>query len=110
MSQAKVDKYKAEKKNRAKNIKKQKTKKVVTILVIAAVLGIGIGYPTGKYMYKKHVEYQKENAAIAAGMYDYWMQEYWSANYAQLFNSDTASASDADIASDTNATTSDASN
>lgn len=39
MSQAKVDRYKEEKKNRKKIQKKQKAKQVVEILVCAAILG-----------------------------------------------------------------------
>ena len=45
MSQAKVDRYKEEKKNRKKIQKKQKAKQVVEILVCAAILGALVVFP-----------------------------------------------------------------
>jgi len=86
MSQAKVDKYKAEKKNREKNIKKAKLKKALTVLLVAAIVGIIIGFPMGKIMYKNYYEKKMDNATISAELYEYWFQEYWSVNHEDKFN------------------------
>ncbi|MBQ8318214.1 MAG: hypothetical protein IKL53_10995 [Lachnospiraceae bacterium] len=95
MSQAKVDKYKEEKKNRAKNIKKAKVKKVVTVLICAALVGVLIGFPLGRHMYNVSYEKRMENATVSAGLYDYWMSEYMYENYGSLFETtDTASSTD----------------
>ena len=56
MSQAKVDRYKEEKKNRKKIQKKQKAKQVVEILVCAAILGALVGFPLGRHAYQKNYE------------------------------------------------------
>jgi len=86
MSQAKVDKYKKEKKNRAKVAKRQKTKKVVSVFVGAAVVGAIIGYPLGKVLYKQSVEKREESATIIASTFDYWSQQYWATNYDAMFD------------------------
>ena len=105
MSQAKVDKYKEEKKNRAKQIKKKRRKKLVTIFVLAGMLGAIIGYPLGKVLYKKSVEKREASATIVAGSFDYWSQQYWAANYAGIVD---FSALDSDgTATSTDATSSD---
>ena len=59
MSQAKVDRYKEEKKNRKKIQKKKKAKQVVEILVCAAILGALVGFPLGRHMYQKTYEKEK---------------------------------------------------
>lgn len=107
MSQAKVDKYKKEKKNRAKNIKKAKIKKIVGIFVGALLVGSAIGYPLGKHMYKVNRANREANTTIKAENVDYWTQQHFSAYYSYLFPNydDIASGSDALEASD--ATTSD---
>ena len=89
MSQAKVDRYKEEKKNRKKIQKKQKAKQVVEILVCAAILG-----PLGRHAYQKNYETRQANKTINASVYDYWAQQYWAANYTG-YVFPTASNSDA---------------
>ncbi|MGN0152193.1 MAG: hypothetical protein ACI39Q_06945 [Wujia sp.] len=109
MSQAKVDRYKEEKKNRAKNMKKKRVKKVVGVLICAALIGGILGYPLGKQMYKVSAEKRKESATVKTELYDYWVQQYWSANYGGILGEDDELASDTDAtASDTDATASDA--
>ena len=81
MSQAKVDRYKEEKKNRKKIQKKQKAKQVVEILVCAAILGALVGFPLGRHAYQKNYETRQANKTINASVYDYWAQQYWAANY-----------------------------
>ena len=89
MSQAKVDRYKEEKKNRKKIQKKQKAKQVVEILVCAAILGA-----LGRHAYQKNYETRQANKTINASVYDYWAQQYWAANYTG-YVFPTASNSDA---------------
>ena len=94
MSQAKVDRYKEEKKNRKKIQKKQRVKQVVEILVCAAILGALVGFPIGRHAYQKSYDTRQANKTIQASIYDYWGQQYWAANYAgSIFQ--TASDSDA---------------
>ncbi len=81
MSQAKVDKYKEEKKNREKTVKKAKVKKVFTVLITAAIVGVIIGFPLGKLMYKYHHDKKMENATISVQLYDYWFQEYFDLHH-----------------------------
>ncbi|MBE5931950.1 MAG: hypothetical protein E7263_00835 [Lachnospiraceae bacterium] len=85
MSQAKVDKYKKEKKNRAKNVKKARVKKVVNTLLVAAVIGIIIGFPLGKIMYNHYYDKKMEKATISTAIFDYWFQEYWDLHHAEKF-------------------------
>ena len=94
MSQAKVDKYKEEKKNREKNIKKAKLKKALTVLLWAAIAGIIIGFPMGKIMYNNYYEKKMNSATISATIYDYWLKEYWDVNHGDKFNQESASSSD----------------
>lgn len=98
MSQAKVDKYKKEKKNRAKNIKKAKAKKVAGIFVGAAIVGTVIGVPLGRHMYNVSVEERKANATIKVELYDYWIQQYWAEKYSDLIIDEEPYASDTDAA------------
>ena len=99
MSQAKVDRYKEEKKNRKTIQKKKKAKQVVEILVCAAILGALVGFPLGRHMYQKNYDARLANKTMNVSAYDYWAQRYWAANYAgSVFptSSDTdATASDA---------------
>ena len=92
MSQAKVDKYKEEKKNRAKNIKKAMAKKVTRVLLGAAIVGILIGFPLGKLMYKHNYNQRMEKATINPTIYDYWFNEYWELHHAEKFFSDATNA------------------
>ncbi len=105
MSQAKVDKYKEEKKNRAKLAKKKRRNKLIAVFAGAAVIGAIIGYPLGKVLYKKSVEKREETATIVATAFDYWSQQYWSANYDEMFD---FSAYEADGTETIDATASDA--
>ncbi len=108
MSQAKVDKYKKEKKNRAKTIKKKKIKSAVGFIVLCLLLGAAIGYPLGQKIYKDYAAERAANATIEADMFHYSLQKYWSENYWELFphSHDDASNTDAsgdDTSSDTDA-------
>lgn len=85
MSQAKVDKYKEEKKNRAKNVKKARAKKVAKVLVGAAIVGMLIGFPLGRILYNHNYNQRMEKATINATIYDYWFNEYWSLHHADKF-------------------------
>lgn len=101
MSQAKVDKYKEEKKNRAKNIKRKKTKKIAGILVLYLLIACAVGYPLGKQLYKVSVEHRKANATIDSGLYQYWIQEYWNSTYGAYWDSDDDLATETDAATET---------
>ena len=103
MSQAKVDKYKEEKKNRAKTMKLKKIKKAVAALVVALGLGALIGIPLGKFIYNKQKEEAAKNATISSLEYDSWFDKEWAGKYADRF-----SANAADIIDQLNATASDA--
>jgi phosphate/sulfate permease len=105
MRQAKVDRYKQEKKNRGKMLKRKKIKKVVAILVCAILIGAAIGFPLGRYLYKVTSEKQKASATISSGLYDYWSQQYWNQNYTGILGEE-ATETDADY--DTDASPSDA--
>lgn len=107
MSQAKVDKYKKEKKNRAKTVKKQRAKKVAGMLVFLAVVGCAIGFPLGKKLYKVSVEHRKATATINTSLYPYWMQQYWDNEYSDFWMSDDTTSSTDATASDATATDAD---
>lgn len=109
MSQAKVDKYKEEKKNRAKTMKIQKVKKAIAIIVVALGIGALIGIPLGKYIYKFKKEQEAKKATIVSDKYATWFEENWGKNYSDIFGGNidaddlnelidnyNASASDAD--------------
>ncbi len=109
MSQAKVDKYKEEKKNRAKTMKIQKVKKAIAIIVVALGIGALIGIPLGKYIYKFKKEQEAKKATIVSDKYATWFEENWGKNYSDVFGGNidaddlnelidnyNASASDAD--------------
>ena len=109
MSQAKVDKYKEEKKNRAKIIKRQKIAKVVGVLVAALGIGAIIGVPLGKYIYNEKKAEEARKRTVSASNLDTWYEEYWGKNYSDLMTRngiddlmdqvDFATASDADAES-----------
>lgn len=110
MSQAKVDRYKKEKKNRAKMMKRQKAKKVVGVLICSMLVGAAIGYPLGKYIYKDYAKTKKANATISAEALDYNVQKYWSTHYSDYVSFPNATATDADsnVSTDSDASGSDA--
>ncbi len=85
MSQAKVDRYKKEKKNRHKQIKKKKIVRSIWVIVIALFIGACIGYPLGKKLYKVNAERRKANETVNAVYYDAWMNNYWNSKYYGTF-------------------------
>ena len=91
MSQAKVDKYKEEKKKRAKVVKRARVKKVAVTLLWAAILGVIIGFPLGRIMYNRYYDKKMEDATISTTIYDYWYQEYWDLHFGDKFTSSTTS-------------------
>lgn len=112
MSQAKVDKYKKEKKNRKKTIKRKKMKAAAGFIVLCVIVGAAIGYPLGQKIYKDYAAERAANATIEAEMFHYNLQKYWSENYWELFphSHDDASDTDAsgdDTSNDTSSDTSD---
>ena len=102
MSQAKVDKYKAEKKNRAKIIKKQKAKKLLAACIVAILCGTAVGIPLGRKLYKVSQEKAAANRTIATAEFGQWFDDYWNANYADWY-------AGTDYATDFDATATDAS-
>jgi hypothetical protein len=80
MSQEKVDRYKKEKKNRAKNIKKKKIRNAVTIIVLAGLVGAAIGVPIGKKAYAVSAAKKAANATVSAALYDSWFDQFWVTN------------------------------
>ena len=112
MSQAKVDKYKKEKKNRAKTIKRKKIKAAVGFIILCVLVGAVIGYPLGQKIYKDYAAERAANATIEANMFHYNLQKYWSENYSELFphsHQDTASDTDASYDDTSNETSNDTS-
>ncbi len=82
MSQTKVDKYKKEKKNRAKTIKKQKRNQYIKVCICAGILGGILGYPIGRMIYKQSVKDQAERRTVLAQNFDAYTDQYWFDNYA----------------------------
>jgi len=89
MSQAKVDKYKEEKKNRQKTMKKEKIRNGAIIVVIFMGIGALIGIPIGKKMYSIKQEKDAANATVEADKFDLFFKEYYVANYADFFDTAT---------------------
>ena len=94
MSQAKVDKYKEQKKNRAKTMKLNKIKKALVIFVVALGIGALIGIPLGKYIYKQQKEAAARNATISSLEFEDWFNKKWAGEYSDMFVS--ASETDAE--------------
>ena len=73
MSQAKVDKYKEEKKNRAKTLKKKKIAKVAGILIAAlgvgAIIGIPLGIISGERFSKEMIRKGENHSYVEACIY-----------------------------------------
>ena len=103
MSQAKVDRYKAEKKNRSKVMKKKKIRNIVLLMLAVLFISMGIGYPLGQYLYKVSYEKRMENATISAMSYDYWFNINWEAKYGDSFTflADTLTTEDTEDVEDT---------
>ncbi|MCR5105249.1 MAG: hypothetical protein K6B68_12510 [Eubacterium sp.] len=108
MSQAKVDKYKEEKKNRAKTMKRQKVKKAIAIIVVALGIGALIGIPLGKYIYKFKKEQEAKKATIVSDKYATWFEEYWGKNYSDVFGGGIDADDLNELIDDYNASASDA--
>ena len=85
MSQAKVDKHKKEKKNRAKTLRIQKAKTALWVVVISLGLGALIGIPLGKGVYKYQKKQAEQNATISSLQYSSWFDTYWAENFADLY-------------------------
>ena len=85
MSQAKVDKHKEEKKNRAKTLRNQKIKKALLVFVGALGLGAIIGIPIGKYAYKVMKEKEAENRMVDSADYESWFDDYWDEQYGDKY-------------------------
>ena len=85
MSQAKVDKHKEEKKNRAKTLRNQRIKKAALVFVGALGLGAIIGIPLGKVVYKEMKEREAENRMIESSDYENWFDSYWDEQYGDQF-------------------------
>lgn len=111
MSQAKVDKYKKEKKNRAKTIKRKKIRAAAGFLILCLGIGLIIGYPLGKKIYKDYAAERAANATVESAMLHYSVQKYWAENYSGMYSfpkpstsTDTdAEAGTEEAASDTDA-------
>ena len=80
MSQKKVDKYKEEKKNRAKKLKKKRVREYALVIIGFAALGAAIGYPFGRFLYRQNYNKRKANAKVEAAQFDYWFNKEWQAN------------------------------
>ena len=94
MSQAKVDKYKEEKKNRQKTMKLTRIRNGAIIVVVFMGIGALIGIPIGKKAYNMKQEKDAANATISADKFDLFFKEYYVANYATFFDTETDDHSD----------------
>ena len=97
MSQAKVDKYKKEKKNRAKIMKHQKIRKVILILIGALCIGAIIGIPLGKHIYKVRKEIEQSKRTIVADEYEQYFEEFWGKNFSDILGSSESEDEDDDL-------------
>ena len=84
MSQAKVDKYKEEKKNRAKTLKKKKIAKVAGILIAALGVGAIIGIPLGKFIYTTKKAEEDRKRTVVSDNFETWFNEFWGKNYSDI--------------------------
>lgn len=103
MSQAKVDKYKKEKKNRAKMLKRKKIRKVITVFVLALAIGGVLGATIGRRYYDYVTERERANRTVSALYFDDWFNNYYNANYSTLVSFDTSSDSEGASVSDASA-------
>ncbi len=86
MSQAKVDKYKEEKKNRQKTMQRTRIRNGAIIVVVFLGIGALIGIPIGKKAYQLKQEKDALNATVTADKFDLFFKEYYVANYADFFD------------------------
>ncbi len=89
MSQEKVDRYKKEKKNRKKTMRRHKIRKTliaafITIL-LAAGIGAAIGIPLGRKIYRDQKKKEKAKSVISTEDYTSWFNFYWVENYSDVF-------------------------
>ena len=96
MSQAKVDRYKNEKKNRTKTLKRKKIIKVLVILVICFGLGVLIGFPLGKGIYNYQKKKAEQNATVSSLHYSDWFDQLWVDNYSDYFTGITYESNEGD--------------
>lgn len=82
MSQEKVNKYKEEKKNRGKKIKRKHTRDYALVIIGFAALGAAIGYPFGRFLYRQNYNKRQANARVEAASFDYWFDKEWNADVA----------------------------
>ena len=107
MSQEKVDRNKLAKKNRERDKKKAKVKKVLLIFLFAMILGALIGIPLGRWIYNyKTTHVKEEDVFISANDYEDWFNQYWVDNYSDLVTG-ASLATEADTGNTTADTTSD---
>ncbi len=86
MSQEKVDKYKEAKKNRERDKKRAKVKKVLLIFLTAILVGAAIGVPLGRYIYNyQQTHVKEEDVFISANDYDEWFNKLWVDQYADYY-------------------------
>ena len=85
MSQEKVDRNKLAKKNRERDKKRAKVKKVLLIFLFAMILGALIGIPLGRWIYNyKTTHVKEEEVFISSNDYEDWFNQYWVDNYSDL--------------------------
>ncbi|MBQ1327522.1 MAG: hypothetical protein IIY49_05735 [Eubacterium sp.] len=110
MSQEKVDRYKENKKNRAKILKKKKIKKYTAILVTAFCVGALIGIPVGRGIYKYTKNAAERNKTVADMDYNNWFNSYWNEKLPSTASATSAEVAteDANTSSTTDATATDA--
>ena len=107
MSQEKVDRNKLAKKNRERDKKRAKVKKVLLIFLFAMILGALIGIPLGRWIYNyKTTHVKEEDVFISANDYEDWFNQYWVDNYSDLVTG-ASLATEADTGNTTADTTSD---
>ena len=63
------------------------------------MIGVAVGFPLGKKLYKITSERQKAKATVSSNLVDLWSQEYWNSNYAGIMGTD-ATETDAEETSD----------
>lgn len=83
MSQKKVDKYKEEKKNRAKKQRQRRAREYALVIIGFAALGGAIGYPFGRFLYRQNYEKRKANSKVEAAQLDYWFDREWNSNVSE---------------------------
>ena len=62
----------------------------ILVAIGAAIVGMIIGFPLGKVLYKYNYNQRLERATINPTIYDYWFNEYWGLHHAEKFYSNSA--------------------